>query len=154
VAAIATGAVIGLRAPAGPPPRAPLRALTPRSYRVLVAVAARVCPGGPGLPSAWELEVPEKVDAVLARLHPAHAIDVHRALLLLESALTGLMLDGRPVSFTRAGDLVQDHVLESWRTSRIGVRRRAFRAIVGLVAAAYWSDPRTFAHSGYRPVPV
>jgi hypothetical protein len=153
LATVATGAVFGLRAPFGPPPRTALRVLSSRSFRVLAAVAARVCPGGPGLPTAWEIGVPEKVDAVLARLHPAHGTDVHRALLLLDNAVAGFLLDGRPAWFTRADGDAQDRILESWHTSGIGVRRSAYRAIAGLVSAAYWSDPRTFAHSGYRPVP-
>jgi hypothetical protein len=156
IAAAAVGVGVGssLRYPVGPAPRGPLAALTGRSFRVLAAFADRVCPGAPDLPTAWELGVPEKVDAVLARLHPGNATDVHRALLLLDSPLTGLVLDGRPTTFTRSAPDVQDAILESWRTSRIEVRRSAFHAVAGLVNAAYWSDPRTFAHSGYRPVPL
>ena len=153
-ATVATGVVFGLRAPYGPAPRAPLQVLSFRSFRVLAAVADRVCPGGPDLPSAWELEVPEKVDLVLSRLHPGNGTDVHRALLLLDSAVAGLMLDGRPVWFTRARPSVQDEILEAWHTSGLEVRRSAYRAITGLVSAAYWSDPRTYAHSGYHRVPV
>jgi hypothetical protein len=152
-ATVATGAVFGLRAPFGPAPRAPLQVLSFRSFRVLAAVADRVCPGGLDLPTAWELEVPEKVDLVLARLHPGHGTDVHRALLLLDSAVAGLLLDGRPTWFTRAPPFVQDQILDAWRTSSLEVRRSAFRAITGLVSAAYWSHPRTFAHSGYHRVP-
>ncbi len=119
---------------------------------MLAAVADRVCPGGAGLPTAWDLEVPEKVDAVLARLHPANASDLHRALLLIDNPLAGLLLDARPVAFTRASDETRDRILDTWRTSRLEVRRAAYLAIVGLVSAAYWSDPHTFAHLGYARV--
>lgn len=151
-AAVAAGVGLAVVPPAARAPREPLRALTERSFAVLAAVADRVCPGGPGLPDAWELEVPEKVDAVLARLHPANATDLHRALLLLDNPLAGLLLDGRPATFTRASDETRDRILASWRTSRLQVRRASYQAIVGLVSAAYWSDPRTFAHLGYSRV--
>jgi hypothetical protein len=149
-AAVAAGVGLAVVPPAGRVPRVPLRALTDRSFAVLAAAADRICPGAAGLPNAWELEVPEKVDAALARLHPAHATDLHRALLLLDNPLAGLLLDARPVAFTRASDESRDRILEAWRTSRLEVRRSAYQAIVGLVSAAYWSDPLTFAHIGYR----
>jgi hypothetical protein len=147
--ALTAGIGLAVVPPAARAPRRPLRALTERSFAVLAAVADRICPGGATLPTAWELEVPEKVDAVLARLHPGNATDVHRALLLLDNPLAGLLLDARPASFSRASAATQDRILESWRTSGWEVRRAAYRAIVGLVNAAYWSDPRTYSHVGY-----
>jgi hypothetical protein len=150
--AVAAGVGLAIVPPVSRSPRARLRALTDRSFAVLAAVADRVCPGGSGLPTAWDIEVPEKVDAVLARLHPGNATDVHRALLLLDNPFAGLVLDARPTSFTRVSAETQDRILETWRTSRLEVRRSAYRAIVGLVNAAYWSDPRTFGHLGYRRV--
>lgn len=134
-------------------PRAPLQALSPRQYAVLVAVAERLCPGGPGLPSATELDVAGHVDALLARMHPADAAEVGQLLLLFENALVRALLHGSPVPFSRASAAQQEAALESWRTSSLQARRMAFKALRGLVAAAYWSQPATWAHIGYPGPP-
>lgn len=133
--------------------RGTLQVLDARSFSVLAAVADRVCPGGGGLPSAWDLEVPEKVDTVLDRLDPASAAELRQVLLLLESGLAGLVLDGRIRPFTQCGAEAQDQVLEAWRTSRWMIRRSAYKALVSAVSAAYWADRRTWAHLGYAGPP-
>ena len=154
-----TGAILlGLGAPgasrAGPPaPRRALRVLDVRTFSILAAVADRICPGGDGLPSAWALEVPEQVDAFLDRIDPASAAEVGQVLLLLESGLLGLALDGRIRPFTSSAPEVQDRILDGWRTSRWTLRSAAWKALASAVSAAYWADPRTWAHLGYPGPP-
>lgn len=134
-------------------PSKPLRALDARTFSVLAAVADRVCPGGRGLPSASELGVPERVDALLDALDPGNAADLSQALRLIENGLPGLLLDGRPRAFTACDPATQDRVLERWRTSRLTVRRTAWKALVALISSAYWSDARTFGFVGYPGPP-
>lgn len=135
-------------------PREPLRALGPRAFATLAAAADRLCPGAPPeLLSAWELRVPEKIDATLDRLDPATAAELRQALLLLENGLAGLLLHGRPRAFTALAPAAQDAVLETWRTSRFATLRKAHKALLGLVSAACWSDPATFAFVGYPGPP-
>lgn len=134
-------------------PREPLRALTPRAFATLAAAADRLCPGGDRLPSAWDLRVPEKVDATLDRLDPAAAAEVVNALRLLENGLPGLLLHGRPRAFTALAPEAQDAALEAWRTSRFATLRTAHKALASLASAAYWSDPATFAYVGYPGPP-
>jgi hypothetical protein len=143
------GAAVALQPTLHRAPRAALRVLDARQFSVLAALADRVCPGGGGLPSAWELQVPEKVDLLLDSLHPATAAELQFALGLVESGLAGLLLDGRIRAFTRCPPEVQDAVLATWRDSRLPDRRIAYRALVSLISAAYWADPSTFAHLGY-----
>lgn len=137
-----------LRQPAGP-----LQVLDERTFSVLAAVADRITPGGGGLPPARELQVAEKVDALLARLHPADAGEMRQALLLLENALAGLVLDGRARPFTRLEPEEQDEVLRSWQHSRLHLRRTAWAAIHGLCAAAYYASPAIHPLLGYPGPP-
>ena len=134
--------------------RQSLLSLDPASFSVLVALAETVCPAVGDLPGAWDLGVPERVDEHLATLHPADARDVHRALLLLENGLFGLLLDGRPRTFTASDPEARRDVLTRWRDSRLTVRRSAYRALVSLVSSSYWSLPRTFAVMGYPGPPA
>ncbi|MCA9489068.1 MAG: twin-arginine translocation signal domain-containing protein, partial [Myxococcales bacterium] len=91
-ALVGVGAVgLQLRASRLREPRRPLAALDPVGFSVVAAVAERVCPAAEGLPSAWALEVPERVDELLARMEPGQATDVSRALLLLESPLVSVL---------------------------------------------------------------
>lgn len=134
-------------------PSQPLRALSPRAYSVLAAVAERVCPGGDGLPSATEIDVASLIDGLLATMHPGVAGELERVLGLMENAVAGLVFDGNPRPFTASSPAVQDAVLDAWRTSRLSLRRQAFGAVKGLVASAYHAHPATFAGVGYPGPP-
>jgi hypothetical protein len=135
-------------------PARPLRALDPEAFAVLAAVADRLCPGGEGLPKARELEVAEKVDALLAAMDPAMVADVQVVLSLIENALAGLLFEGRWTTFTAALPEAQDRILEAWRSSRVYARRSAFKAVHGLVTAAYWGSPEVHARVGYPGPPT
>lgn len=150
LALVCGGVGLGLQATALREPRAPLTALDPVSFSILAAVADALCPGAPGLPDAWELQVPEAVDAFLASSDPAVAVELSQALRFVENGLPGLLLDGRPRPFSTRSKEERLRTLERMATSRIHLRRTIYKALMGLVTATYWGDPRTFAHSGYR----
>ncbi|MCB9778757.1 MAG: hypothetical protein H6742_09360 [Alphaproteobacteria bacterium] len=154
-AMLAAGGVgLGLWPGAHQTPPGWLQALTPASWSVAGAVARRMCPASrTGLPSADTVDVATRMDAVLGRMHPADAAEVHQALLLLENALAGLLLDGRPVPFTRADGPTQDAALAAWRDSRLPLRRKAYKAVRNLVMSSYWSHPDTYAGAGYPGPP-
>lgn len=153
-ALLAAGGVgLALR-PGAPVPQPPvLLSLTPQQFGILEAVAARICPGGDGVPTAGEIGVAAKVDALLSTMHPADAAELGQGLLLIENALVGLLLDGRATPFTLLGPAGQDEVLDTFRTSRIPLRRSVFKALRGLIAASYWGDPRMYATVGYPGPP-
>lgn len=130
-----------------------LRALTPRQFSVLAAFADRACPGGDGFPTAAEVQVAEKVDGLLATMHPADAAELGQALLLFDNALVGLLMDGRLATFSAAAPDVQDATIMAWRTSKIATRRQVYKAIRGLVAASYYASPETYAAVGYPGPP-
>lgn len=133
-------------------PRTALRVLDQRLFSVLAAVGDRVCPAVSGLPSAWDLQVPERADAVLDTLHEASTAEVLLALRLLESGLFGL-LDGRATAFTRASPETQDRALLAWRDSTIPERKAGYKALVSLVSSLYWSSEETWPHLGYDGPP-
>ena len=137
-----------LRAPGGR-----LLALDERSFSVLAAVADRVAPGGGAFPSATRIRVAEKVDALLATGDPAQAAEVRQVLLLLDNALVGLLLEGRPRTFTSLDPEAQDRVLIAWRDSRLALRRTAYKALVGLCSAAYYASEEVWPAIGYPGPP-
>jgi len=144
---------VSLLPPAHRAPRQPLRALSARAFSILAAVAERMCPGTDGLPGAWELEVPEGLDVLFDRLHPAVAADFTQALFFLENPVAGTLLDGRMARFSQSSPETQDAALQAFATSSIGARRQAFQAMKGLICATYWSHPATWAHAGYPGPP-
>lgn len=134
-------------------PRTALRVLDEREFSILAAVADRIAPGQDGFPSAWSLQVPEKVDALLFTMHPGAGEEMKAALGLLENAAAGLLLEGRTRTFTGSSAEQQDAILASWRDGSIMVKRTAFKALNGLCAATYWSSPEIYEHVGYPGPP-
>ncbi|MCB9664599.1 MAG: gluconate 2-dehydrogenase subunit 3 family protein [Alphaproteobacteria bacterium] len=153
-AALALGGVgLALQPGVARAPATPLQALSPRAFSVLAAVADRVCPGGEGAPGAAEVGVAEKVDALLATSPPTFRTDIEQALLLLENALPGLLLDGRARPFTACDAATQDATLEAWQTSSLGLRRQVYKGVRGLVVAAYFGSPETYRSASGYPGP-
>ncbi|AKU93258.1 gluconate 2-dehydrogenase subunit 3 family protein [Vulgatibacter incomptus] len=134
-------------------PSRPLRALDPRSFAILAAVAERISPAGDGFPAASELEVAEAIDGLLATSHPAVLDEVKQLLALVENGLAGMLLDGRPQPFTSLSPDDQDRALLAWRRSSLGLRRTAYKALHGLCAAAYYASPRIYPQVGYPGPP-
>lgn len=134
-------------------PPTTLLALDGNSWLVLAAVASRVAPGIEGFPSADEIGVASKVDALLHGTHPATVAEIRRLLGLLENPVGGLLLDGRIGSFTGASPEDQDAILRGWRDSEVGIKRAGYKALAGLCASAYFADPRVYPHLGYPGPP-
>lgn len=147
------GVSLGLRGTTLRTPRTPLKVLSQAQFSVLAAIADRVSPATATLPSAWDLHVPEKVDALLAGKAAADLEEFALVLDLVENALVGLMLDRRISTFTGSSPAVQDAVLTAMMTSSFETRRTMFTALRGLCTASYWSDLRASKHIGYPGPP-
>lgn len=128
-------------------PRAELKILQPRAFQVLVAVAARIVDA----PGADPVQIAQAVDESLSFAVPEAKKDFNGLLMLLESALAGLVLDGRPVPFTRLSGERQDEVLLAWRDSSLAVRRSGYNALRKLCLLAHWTQESSFASLGYAP---
>lgn len=139
-------------------PRGPLRVLTAPEYAIFAAVAARLVPGdgaeGAGWPAAEAVHATEKLDALLARLHPRVAREFRQLLHVFENGLTGLVSAGTATPFTRSSPAEQDRRLESWRRSRVALFRSGYQAMKRLAHALYYASPETYARVGYPGPPV
>jgi hypothetical protein len=104
-------------------------------------------------PAADPIEIAHRVDAQLALGSPEARADFAKLLGLLESALAGLLLDGRPRPFTHLSPAAQDDVLASWQTSHLAVRRSGYGVLRKLTQAAYYAAPEAWADVGYPGPP-
>jgi hypothetical protein len=74
---------------------------------------------------------------------------------LFETALGGLVLDGRVRPFTRLSPEEQDHALEQWRDSRLALRRTGYQALRKLCLASHYARPESWASIHFpAPTPV
>ena len=128
-------------------PTQPLLVLEPNAFQVLVAVAQQVVtPAG-----ADHVAIAHGVDAVLARLPVEAQADTNKLLGLLENALPGLFLDFRLRPFTRLSPEARDGVLDSWRTSRIALRRAGYQALRKLCLGAHYGQESSWGPVHYDP---
>jgi hypothetical protein len=105
------------------------------------------------MPSIDELETVSTIDHMLSEAHPEDVTQVLQALMLLENALAGFLLEGRYRTFSGSSLEAQRQVLEQWRTSGLTVKRQAFQALHGLCVTSYWGHPKAYAFAGYSGPP-
>jgi hypothetical protein len=136
-----------------PAPPGALQVLDAHTHAVVAAVAATMLPAGPGRPDPIALGIPALVDQHMATMHPADQAELVQGILLLDNALVGLLMDGRPRTFSASDPDTRRATLEAWRTSDIEVRRVVYKALRGLIVAAYWGHPELYAAAGYPGPP-
>lgn len=134
-------------------PKRPLKCLDPLEYSVFAAIADRVIPAQGKFVSPEQAEVAERVDDVLSRAYPWMQADFKKLVRLFENGVANLVLGGRPESFTRMSPEAQDAVLAAWADSSIKLRRTGYKALRGIVVAAYYGNPITYAAVGYPGPP-
>lgn len=143
-------AALGLRSTVlGPIPNG-LLVFDAEQYSIVAAIADTLHPGADDLPTGTEAGVPQALDAIAAIMHPDDRDELLQALRLIENALVGALLDQRPTTFTGSTPQVRTRTLRAWQSSRVTVRRQAFKALKGLCAGAYWSQPGNGAITGYH----
>lgn len=147
------GAALALQTGDLPAPPSALQVLDAHAHAVVAAVAATLLPTGPGRPDPLALGIPALVDGHMATMHPADQAELIQGILLLDNALVGLMMDGRPRTFTACDPQTRRATLEAWRTSRVEVRRVVYKALRGLIVAAYWGHPELYLAAGYPGPP-
>jgi D-cysteine desulfhydrase len=125
-----------------------LRALSPKEYLIMQAVARRVlAPDGDDAPSADSVDVAGAVDTYVAKLPPPVQRDVRALLQLVEHGSS--LFRGGATRFTRMSAAEQDATLADWQRSSLTVRRRGFQALRTLAFVGYWRDDRTWPLLGY-----
>ena len=130
-----------------------LKILTPQTYATLTAIIPHVLPVSKAFPGTDEIQVAQRVDDLLALLHPADGAELAQALQVIENPVLGLVLDGRFRPFSMAPDATQEQTLRNWKTSRLAVRRTGYVALTGLIKSCYFSHPQTYAAVGYPGPP-
>jgi hypothetical protein len=131
----------------------PLTVLSADEASVLLAIADRLVPVRDGFPRPAALRVAEKLDEMVARMHPGDQKEVKQAIGLFESALTGVLFDFSPRTFTESPPEEQDRRLAAWRDSRVAIRRTVWKTLRSLPLAVYYGSPEVYAAVGYPGPP-
>ncbi|MFT3770187.1 MAG: twin-arginine translocation signal domain-containing protein [Minicystis sp.] len=131
-------------------PIAPLQVLDERGFQVLVAIAARIVT----VEGVDPVAIAHDADQALAFAVPEARADLRKVLGLFENALPGLIFDGRARPFTQLDPAAQDRVLESWRDSRLVLRRGAYHALRKMCLAACYKEPATWRALRYPGPPM
>ena len=131
-------------------PRRPLRYLDATEFAILAAAAGRIIT----VVGADVVAIAHVVDGALEAVSPEARSDFRHLLRLLESALAGLLLDGRPMNFTRLGPAGQDAALKAFRDSSLVLRRTGYQALRKLCAASYYANETTWPAIGYPGPPT
>jgi hypothetical protein len=130
-----------------PPADARLRVLTPRTYAVFTAAAARlVGPAGAELIHARHPDVGLQADRFLAGA-PETAGPLGQALLILEFGVWPLVPKLRP--FTSLDVVSQDAVLDGLMRSRFDLARQLFGGVRSLAYFAFYGARETRPLTGY-----
>ena len=140
----------GDAAPAlAPPPDLPLRFLTPRTYAVFGAAAARIVgPAGALRIRARRLDPGARAEAFLASA-PTLASTLRQALLVLEFGVPPLLAKLRP--FTALDGEAQDAILHELMSSRFATKRLLFGGVRSLALLACYGDPASREWIDYPP---
>jgi hypothetical protein len=122
-----------------PPPGAELRHLTPRTWAVFTAAAARIAgPAGAERIAARRLEPGAQAEAFLASA-PALAAPLRQAMLALEFGVPPLLAKLRPFTALPPGG--QDAILDELMRSRFETKRLLFGGLRSLALLACYGDP-------------
>jgi hypothetical protein len=134
----ATGCGSGPSAPL-PPPGLALRFLTPRTFAVFTAAAARIVgPAGAERIATRRLEPGVRAEEFLASA-PTLASPLRQALLVLEFGIPPLLAKLRP--FTALAPEGQDAILRELMDSRFETKRLLFGGVRSLALLACYGDP-------------
>ncbi|HEY8153478.1 MAG TPA: hypothetical protein VII72_05050 [Myxococcota bacterium] len=136
-------------APLLPPPGLELRFLTPRTFAVFTAAAARlVGPAGAERIAAGRMQPGVRAEAFLASA-PSLAGTLRQALLALEFGIPPLLAKLRPFTALAAPD--QEAILHELMDSRFEIKRLLFGGVRSLALLACYGDPVSREWFDYPP---
>jgi len=124
-------------------PQRPLVILNATELSIVAALAETITPG------TDPIAVAHRVDSFISSLEAPDQRDVQRLLHLVESALFGLVLDGRARPFSRATIAQRTAALGRMRDSRVTLRRGGYQVLRRLIGAARWTDEAAWPTLGY-----
>jgi Gluconate 2-dehydrogenase subunit 3 len=138
------GALPGCRAGEAEDPHRPFSDV---EREVLRSLCERLLPGGGGEPGAMEMDVPGRIELLLAELGPGATRDFRRLLALIE--WSPWLFEAKPGRFTRLSPREQDQVLRGWADSRLGFRRTGFVAVKRLAMSVYYAQRQSWPAIGF-----
>jgi hypothetical protein len=131
-------------------PKRALEVLDEREFAILAAIAARTVVA----PGADPVEIAHGVDLKLTYQAPESQKEFKQLLGLFDNAFAGLAFDARVRPFTHLSPEAQDAALESWRRSRLLVRRSGYQALRKLTQMAHYENPSVWGQLGYPGPPT
>jgi hypothetical protein len=132
----------------------PFAALSAEEATVFLDLSERLLPPRPGFPSPQDVDLPRRIDALVALMHEEAQKEVRQLVGLFENALAGLLLDGQWRTFTASTAEQQDARIRSWQQSRYRVRRSGYKALKKIVYSSYYGARETWAALGYPGPPA
>lgn len=130
-----------------------LLALSAREYAVMMAIATQMIPVTGDFPSLQKVRLGFNADRILTKVDPTALKEMKQLLNLFENALPNFLFGWRWSPFTQMTPSEQNAVLSEWLSSCLTVRRTGYTALRGLVLAAYFVRPETWAAVGYPGPP-
>ncbi len=130
-----------------------LLALSPREHAVVMALADRMIRPTGAYPTIDAMQVGLNADRILTKVDDTALMEMKQLLNLFENALPNFLFGMRFAPFTQMTADEQDAVLREWMTSGLELRRTGYGALRGLVLAAYFVKPETWAAMGYPGPP-
>ena len=154
--AVGGGTWLGTRRTASSPVLpGPFAALSPEEATIFLSLSERLLPPRPGFPSPLDVDLPRRIDGLLALMDDEARKEVRQLVRLFENALAGLLLDGQWKTFTASTAEQQDARIRAWQQSRYRVRRTGYRALKKIVYSSYYGARETWAAIGYPgPPPI
>jgi len=131
----------------------PFTVLTPEEATIFLELSERLLPPRPGFPAPLDVDLPRRIDALLALMPTEGQKEVRQLAGLFENALAGLVLDGQWKTFTASSEQQQEARIRAWQQSRLDVRRTGFRALKKIVYSSYYGARETWGAIGYPGPP-
>jgi hypothetical protein len=132
----------------------PYTALSLEEATIFLDLSERLLPPRPGFPSPLDVDLPRRIDALVALMSEGSQKEVRQLVGLFENALAGLLLDGQWKTFTASTPEQQDARIRSWQQSRYRVRRTGYKALKKIVYSSYYGARETWAALGYAGPPA
>jgi len=131
----------------------PLLALSPVEATVVLALSERLLPPHGSFPRPLDVDLPRRVDAIVAMAPEATQAEIRQLVRLFDNALASFLLDGQFHTFTESTLEQQDARIAAWQASRHAIRRTGYKALKRLVYAGYYGAKETWAAIGYPGPP-
>ena len=120
---------------------------------IAVAVLAGNLPVDNASRQAAVSEIVAAFDRTVAGLPPAIQAEVEQLLSLLTFGLTRRFVVGIATPWPLAGEIEVKAFLDSWRNSRFATLQQGYQALVRVLIACWYGNPRSWTNIGYTGPP-